>query len=182
MRITRTGVAALTISAVALSIAAVGPAEAAKKLITGADIKNNSVTGADIKESTLAAVPKADKLTVLKSGKSLTGAFGGGGGSSTGGWFGEGITFQQPLPGVPADYKVVDTYVNPDATNCPGPGHAAKGYLCLYFTYHYNTGTVYKAYVNAIGYAATPVYGLSIYYPVTGASSYASGSWTATAK
>ena len=78
MRITRTGVAALAVAAVAVSVAAVGPADAAKRLITGADIKNNSVTGADIRESSLAAVPKANKLTVLKSGKSLTGAFGGG--------------------------------------------------------------------------------------------------------
>lgn len=221
MRISKTGVAALVIATLALGVAAVGPAQAARwitgadikngsvtgadikdksltgadvkdksltgadvkdKSLTGADVKDNSLTGKDVKESSLGTVPKADALAVLKSGKSLSGAFGGGGGSSTSGWYGEGITFAQPLPGAPNDYVVVDTYRNPDAAHCPGPGSAAKGYLCLYFTFHDQTGTVYKAFTDAKGYPASPVYGLSLYYPIENAYAYASGSWTVTAK
>ncbi|QLQ09624.1 MAG: hypothetical protein HZY75_03550 [Nocardioidaceae bacterium] len=190
MRISRSVIVATTILVAAATLTLIGPAQAAR-LITGADIKNGSVTGKDIKddsltgkdikEGTLKAVPKAKGLAPLKPGKSLTGAFGGAGGTSTGGRFGEGITFQQPIQAAAADITVVDTNKNPDLSHCPAPGQAARGYMCLYFTYHSNVGTVYKAFMNAAGYPNDKVYGLSLYYPITGSGSYASGSWTVTA-
>lgn len=50
------------VACVALFLALSGTAVAAKGLITGADIQDNSVTGADVQESSLGKVGDADTL------------------------------------------------------------------------------------------------------------------------
>jgi ABC-type cobalt transport system substrate-binding protein len=155
----------------------------AGNLITGADIKDNSVKGADVKESSLAAVPWANGLTPLPSGQTESGAFSAAGANSSGsgGWLGFDINYPRPLATPIDEGKIIDTDINPDATNCPGPGQAAPGYLCLYFYDHSGTGAAY-------GYSSSGPYaqlddsvGVGLYVPVTGAQPYVDGVWTVTA-
>ncbi len=123
----------------------------AAKLITGAQIKNNTVTGKDVKEGSLAAVPKANGLTPLKSGQTQSGAFSAAAGNSNAGYLGFAINFPRVLNTFIANDHIVDTVANPDPANCPGAGQAAPGYLCLYsnarnnidYIYGYSEGTPY---------------------------------------
>src|SRR4051794_28014284 len=50
------------VASLALFLALGGVALAAKPLLTGADIQDDSITGADVAEATLAKVPDADRL------------------------------------------------------------------------------------------------------------------------
>jgi hypothetical protein len=123
----------------------------------------------------------ADTLTPLPSGQSESGAFSGAGGTSTGGWYGFDITYQRPLATAIADNHIIDTFKNPDATHCPGPGHASAGYLCLYFQYHDNTGTIYGYSTDAPYSNVSPSVGVGLYGPIAGAFAFANGVWTVTA-
>jgi len=159
----------------------------AASLITGAQIKNNSITGADVKEPSLATVPSAGKLTKLKSGHTESGGFSAAGANSSGsgGWLGFGITYPQMLATPIADSHIVDTDINPDATHCPGAGHAARGYLCLYFWDHSGVNAVY-GYSNDTSspYTAAALHGsvgVGLYAPVSGDAPYIDGVWTVTA-
>jgi hypothetical protein len=123
----------------------------------------------------------ADNLTPLPSGQSESGAFSGGGGSSTSGYYGFGITYQRPLATAIADNHIIDTNKNPDATHCPGAGHASAGYLCLYFQYHNATGTIYGYSTDAPYSGVSPSVGVGLYAPISAGGSYANGVWTVTA-
>lgn len=152
-------------------------------LITGADIKDNSVKGADVKESSLAAVPWANNLTLLPSGQSESGAFSAAGANSAGagGWIAFEINYPRPLATPIAFDHIIDTAFAADPTHCPGPGHAAPGYLCLYPSARASVGKAY-------GYSDSPPYtslpysvGVGLYDPVTGPAPYYNGVWTVTA-
>ena len=173
-------VVALAVVVAALLLATNPMVAKAGGLITGADIKDNSVKGADVKESSLGAVPSANSLTTLPSGKTESGAFSAAGANSSGsgGWLGFDINYPRPLATAIDEGKIVDTFVNPDPTHCSGPGHAAAGYLCLYFYDHSGTGAAY-GYSNSGPYAqlANSV-GVGLYVPVTGATPYVDGVWT----
>ena len=152
-------------------------------LITGADIKNNSVTGDDVKEKTLGAVPSANSLTTLPSGKSESGAFSAAGANSSGsgGWIAFDINYPRPLATAISDDNIVDTAFAADPANCPGPGHAAPGYLCLYPSARSGVGEAY-GYSNDSPYTDLPnSVGVGLYVPVTGATPYYNGVWTVTA-
>jgi hypothetical protein len=136
----------------------------------------NATTAANANHATA-----ADGLTNLPSGASESGAFSGGGGAATSGYFGFGITYNRPLGTAIADNHIVDTNKNPDATHCPGAGHAAAGYLCLYFQYHFQVGTIYGYSTDAPYSSISPSIGVGIYAPITGAGSYANGVYTVTA-
>jgi hypothetical protein len=132
-------------------------------------------------------VPSAGKLAKLKSGHSESGAFSAAGANSagSGGWIGFGITYPQMLAKPVADGHIIDTETNPDATHCPGAGHAARGYLCLYFWDHHNVGSVY-GYSNDSDspYTAGALHGsvgIGLYAPVNGDTPYVDGVWTVTA-
>ena len=152
-------------------------------LITGADIKDNSVTGADVKEKSLGAVPSANSLTVLPSGKSESGAFSAAGANSSGsgGWIAFDINYPRPLADPIADDHIVDTAFAADPAHCPGAGQAAPGYLCLYPSarssvgeaYGYSEDSPYSELANSVG--------VGLYVPVTGATPYYNGVWTVTA-
>ena len=123
----------------------------------------------------------ADGLTALPSGQSESGTFSGAGGSSTSGWFGMAVNYQRPLATAIDPSHIVDTNKNPDATHCPGAGHASAGYLCLYFARHISVGTVY-GYSNSVPYnAVTPSVGVGLYAPIAASGSYADGIWTVSA-
>jgi hypothetical protein len=153
----------------------------AAKLITGAQIKNNSVTGKDVREGSLAAVPKANGLTPLKSGQTQSGAFSAAAGDSSAGYLGFAVNFPRPLNTAIDDDNIVDTVANPDPVNCPGAGQAAPGYLCLYsnarngidYIYGYSEGTPYADLSKSVG--------IGLYAVVDGATPYVDGVWTVTA-
>ena len=170
--------------AVATFLLATNPVVAkAAGMITGKDIKNNSGTGADVKESSLSAVPKANSLSRLPSGKSQSGAFSAAGANSTGsgGWIAFEINYPRPLATPIDEGHIIDTGYAADPTHCPGPGHAARGYLCLYpdarsgvgEAYGYSSGSPYADLANSVG--------VGLYVPVTGDAPYYNGVWTVTA-
>jgi len=151
--------------------------------VAGADIADGGVKGADVDESTLGAVPTANALAPLASGQTQSGTFGMG--SATGvasGYLGTAINYPRPLAAPIADANVIDTAVNPDPVNCPAPGQASPGYLCLYFDYHSGIDYVYGYSDDAPFNLLPQSVGLSLYAEVTGTSSvYADGVWTVTA-
>ncbi|HWJ83561.1 MAG TPA: hypothetical protein VNS55_15080 [Nocardioides sp.] len=158
----------------------------ASGLLTGADIKDNSLKGVDIREGSLGAVPKANNLTPLPSGKSQSGTFSAAAGNSaSGGWLGFSITYPRPLATAIDPANIVDTAFAADATHCPGPGQAAPGYLCLYGNarsgvgeaYGYSDSGPYSAATAHLGYSV----GVGLYDPVTGNNPYYDGVWTVTA-
>jgi hypothetical protein len=147
-----------------------------------ADTATNATNATTAANATNAAHATAsDGLTNLPSGASESGAFSGGGGAATSGYFGFGITYARPLATAIADNHIVDTNKNPDATHCPSAGHAAAGYLCLYFQYHSNLGALYGYSTDSPYSSVSPSIGVGIYAPITGASSFANGVWTVTA-
>lgn len=117
----------------------------------------------------------------LPSGKSESGMFSAGEGTSTGsgGYIGAGITYGQPLAHAIQDSHIIDAQGVGPVAHCPGPGRAAPGYLCLYnwirnrvaSGYGYSTGTEFSS----------PSVGVVLYWQVTGADAYAGGEWTVTA-
>jgi hypothetical protein len=139
----------------------------------------NATTATNATNATHATA--ADGLSNLPSGQTESGAFSGGGGAATSGYFGFGITYTRPLATAIADDHIVDTNKNPDAAHCPGAGHAAAGYLCLYFQYHFNVGTIYGYSTDSPYSSVSPSIGVGIYAPITGAGSYANGVWTVAA-
>ncbi|MCW2796185.1 hypothetical protein [Nocardioides sp.] len=153
----------------------------AAHLITGGQIKNNSVTGQDIKESSLGAVPKANALTPLKSGQTQSGAFSAAAGDTASGYLGFGITYPRALSTAIADDKIIDTYSDPHPAKCPGAGHAARGYLCLYFDYHNSVDYTYGYSTDAPYNALSKSVGVGLYAVVNGATPYIDGIWTVTA-
>ncbi len=152
--------------------------------VAGVKLKKHTVTGSEVNVSSFPKVPSshlADTLTTLPSGKSESGAFSGAGGTSTGGWYGFAITYARPLATEIANNHIIDTFTNPSPTVCPGVGKAAHGYLCLYFQYHFLTGTIYGYSTNPPYNGVSPSVGVGLYAPITGSPSYANGVWTVTA-
>jgi hypothetical protein len=190
-------------TAALLTLTPVG-AEAAKLItgkqikdssVTGKDIKNDSLTGADLKESTLGKMPSAThadsattagaagRLAPLASGQTQSGTFGMGSATGTvSGYLGTSINYPRPLAAPIADNHIIDTNANPDAVNCPAPGQASPGYLCLYFDYHSGIDYVY-GYSDDTPYSQLPQsIGLGLYAEVTSTTDvYADGVWTVTA-
>ena len=185
---------ATVLATLALFVALGGTSYAISSNINGALLKNRSVAGVKLKKHTVtgtevnvSSFPKvpashlADTLTTLPSGKSESGAFSGGGGTSIGGYYGFAITYARPLATAIADSHIIDTVKNPSPTVCPGVGAAARGYLCLYFQYHNQTGTIYGYSTDAPYNGVSPSVGVGLYAPITLAGSFANGVWTVTA-
>jgi hypothetical protein len=126
----------------------------------------------------------ADNLTPLPSGQSESGAFSAGSANApSGGWLGVGITYARPLATPIPDGHIIDLGTTTDPTHCPGVGHAAPGYLCLYdqnlyFQVHDGYG-----YSDDAGYFSSPSPGVILYFPVSGTatSAYVGGEYTVTA-
>jgi hypothetical protein len=151
-----------------------------KHSIPGNRMKANTLTGAQINESRLGEVPHAAQakgLSTLPSGKSESGVYAAGSGDSTGGWIGVGITFAQPLAQKIAYGNAIWTGNGAD-THCPGPGYAARGYLCLYDAEHYAV-SFYGDRNDLL--PAGPGNGSIIWFNPTATNSYVAGVWTVTA-
>ena len=172
--------------------AAVTTPKIAPNAVTTGKIAANAVTAGKINAAGL-TVPSAinanhataaDTLTPLPSGQSESGTFAAAGGTSSGGYFGFGITFTRPLSTqlsdqLSASNHIIDTTAHPDPAHCPGAGQAAPGYLCLYFHYHAGVGTVY-GYDQEAPYPAAAV-GVGLYAPISASGSFVDGVWTVTA-
>jgi hypothetical protein len=119
----------------------------------------------------------ARDLQVLPHGKSESGVFGAGGGSSTSGQIIASINYARPLArSIPASH-VVDAQVDPD--HCPGPGDAARGYLCLYGGSR--IGLTYQGAQSDILDSGSVSYGANTFWTVLFTGSYISSSYTVTA-
>ncbi len=122
---------------------------------------------------------------VLPSGQSESGMFGAGSGAenvtTTQGWIADAITYPRPLGAKISDSNVIEVNGVGPVTHCPGPGHAAPGFLCFY-----------DAIKSSIGQASvwsddsgtgwpTPSIGMVMYWQPTALDAYVGGEWTVTA-
>jgi len=119
--------------------------------------------------------------TPLPTGQSESGWFAIGTGSSTSGEGAEGISFSQPLAApLPTGHAVYNLKEETSA-HCPGFGHAAPGYLCLYAAEQQNL--IFTHTLNFPPYETNSVarYGFALYFEVESSFGYVDGSWTVTA-
>lgn len=117
----------------------------------------------------------------LQSGKSESGMFSAAEGSTTGsgGWIGAGVTYPKPLAHPIENANIIDVQGVGPVPNCPGPGRAAPGFLCLYNTIHSGVAAGYG--YSSGSQFSSPSVGAVLYWPVTGSYAYAGGEWTVTA-
>jgi hypothetical protein len=173
----------MTVALLAL-VVAMGGTAVAGSLINGADIKRGTVTGKQVKESSLAKVPKAktaDNLTPLPAGQLMHGTFGAGASNdtdSTDGFLSTGITYPRPLASPIDEDNIQDIRGASYSPECPGPGKAKAGYLCLYNKIDSSADTGYgyseANYLQVNGKSI----GVVMYWPILGDDPYVGGSWT----
>jgi hypothetical protein len=191
---------ALTISLIALFVAlggttyaatslpsnSVGTKQLQKNAVTAPKIKRGAVTASKINAKGL-SVPNATALgghaasffspATLPSGQSESGVWVVGGGSSAGDSLGDGVAFPTPLA-APLDASHVEYRGKGTDSHCPGVGHAAPGYLCVYASFRKHvTGGVF----DHTGHAGSDAYGFFVGLTVTVKPAFAYGSWTVTA-
>jgi hypothetical protein len=130
--------------------------------------------------------------TTLPSGQSESGAFSAASGADNGyeyepgkteyGWVAAGITYVQPLAAPIPDEHIKDirgAYTG----ECPGPGKAARGYLCLYNSIENDVAAGYGySESESPGEFSTPSAGAVLYWTVEEPGvPYAGGEYTVTA-
>lgn len=114
----------------------------------------------------------------LSRGQSESGAFGAGGGNTTGGYIGEGITYPRVLPAAIKNNHIVDARKWP-VPHCAAPGKADRGYLCLYEAVINDVGAGY-GFSTALANAQSV--GVILFWPGGGPGTpYVGGVWTVTA-
>jgi hypothetical protein len=124
--------------------------------------------------------------SVLPSGKSESGVFAAGSGSEEtpnpgNGWIGYAINYPHPLAKPIPDVHVIDVDGTGPVTHCPGPGHAQRGYLCLYGQIRNAVGTaVFWSNDTSLKYTK-PYVGILAYWKPTDVDAYVGGEWTVTA-
>lgn len=164
---------ALVISLVALFVALGGTGYAATTAMLSSPTKAQIISIVKSVAPTL----NVKGLTTLRSGKSESGLFTGGGSAS--GWIGLSIMYPHPLANAISDNNVIET--GSTTAHCAGPGHADPGYLCLY-NYDNSGINISDVYSND-GYnfpVGEGKLGVDLYW-ITYVSSYVGGSWTVTA-
>ena len=175
-----------TYAATSLPSNSVGTKQLKKNAVTGPKIKNNAVTAAKLNTKGV-TVPNATALgghgaaffapATLPSGQSESGVWVAGGGSSSGGFLGNGVAFPTPLA-APLDASHVEYRASGTDANCAGVGHAAPGYLCVYASFGQH---VTAAIFDHTGLGGSDPYGFFLGLTVTGQPALAYGSWTVTA-
>ena len=194
-------------AAIVLPANSVGSKQIKRNAVSSAKVKNGTLLAADFRAGQLPAGaqgpagpagPKGDQgqqgtqgqqgiqgipgedgedftaTSPMKSGETQVGPWVTSGGDSTSGFASTTFTFR---PVLPANF-VMNTdhweYVpTPPETGCPGIGQADPGFFCVYQTSNQNQNE------NAL--SITNVGGGMLYMNITGASSYAAGSWAVTA-
>jgi hypothetical protein len=113
----------------------------------------------------------------LGSGATMIGYFTAGGSDGTSGYIGEGITFPKRLPsGFNQNHVKYLTSGASYTTRCPGPGHAARGWMCFYEGQR-NGVDLCCIYNQHYDDPAVAPYGVRIYWNVNATSSYVDGQW-----
>jgi hypothetical protein len=113
----------------------------------------------------------------LHAGQSESGDWIVAGGSSSTGFGGDGISYHIPLASA-LDGSHVDYVGTGTDTNCPGAGHAAAGFLCIYATL--DEGMTVGPF-NSAGFTGSDSYGFFMGAELTANPALAYGSWTVTA-
>jgi hypothetical protein len=120
---------------------------------------------------------RAAAQPTLSSGATMIGYFAAGGSDGSSGYIGEGITFPKRLPST-FNQSHVKYLVNGASytSKCPGPGKAAKGWMCFYEGQSYGVDLccIYNQHYDSLAVAP---YGTRIYWNVTGSGNYADGQW-----
>ena len=112
----------------------------------------------------------------LASGATMIGYFTAGGADGSSGYIGEGITFPKKLPSTFNQSHVKYLYDgDPYTTKCPGPGKAARGWMCFYEGQSSGT-SLCCIYNQRYDDPAVAPYGARVYWYVSG-SSYVDGQW-----
>ena len=119
--------------------------------------------------------------TTLQPGQTESGIYSNWGGG-TGNYMSDGVNFRIPLASAISNSNVGIIYEGGSGTSdCPGPGHATAGHLCIYETDAVN-GSLSAIEDPASGGLGAGTAGFMTYYTVGGAgAAYAYGSWSVTA-
>lgn len=148
---------ATAIAVIALAVALCGTSFAAAQLSSGAHQR------------------VAPGQPVLASGATMVGYYAAGGGDSD--WLASSATFPKRLPSS-FNQSHVKYLESGDAytTKCPGPGKAARGWMCFYEGQHSGT-TLCCIYNQNYDDPAVSPYGFRIYWTGAGTYTYADGQW-----
>jgi hypothetical protein len=119
--------------------------------------------------------------TPLPGGQSESGWFAVGGGSSTSGEIGVGLSFSQPLATGLKEGHVVFNAPEATSTHCPGPGRAERGFLCLYASEESHVSGFHAFGPPPFESESTGAFGAAAYWVVKALGSFVDGSWTLTA-
>jgi hypothetical protein len=164
----------------------------ARDAVTSSKVKDGSLLKADFAAGQLptgAQGPKGDTGakgadftadTTLASGKTLTGSWAVGGGASD--WASDSVQFRIPLAAAPAGSDYIPNAAARTA-NCPGPGQAARGRLCVYRVEGTGSAAFSSIYNNDDGGSndGASRNGFLIFFETSANFTYASGSWSVTA-
>lgn len=118
--------------------------------------------------------------TPLAPGQSESGWFAAGGGVPES-FYGQGITFSQPLSAPLGENRVIFNNVGVKSATCPGLGQAARGFVCIY-----TAEIEFMTFDIALGFDpkienSADRFGFSLYFEATKTEGFADGSWTVTA-
>lgn len=142
-----------------------------KDSVVSNKIRNGNVQPADLAPALRAGQP------VLASGQLMVGWFAGGGGDSTDGMFGDGVTFPKRLP---SGFNTSHVQYLPDGADftpeCAGLGKAQRGWACIYETQVSNASfcCTYSAIHDG---DAIDYFGFRIYWNITNSNSFVDGQW-----
>ncbi|MHB8240436.1 MAG: hypothetical protein ACYDHN_00440 [Solirubrobacteraceae bacterium] len=117
--------------------------------------------------------------TTLKSGETITGSWAVGGGTND--WLATTVQFRIPLATPPSETKYLKESSEYNS-ECPGPGKAAKGLLCVYDT-ELSSASFDVIYNNDEG-ASNSGGGRTdfiLFFKGSGTEAYAAGEWALTA-
>jgi hypothetical protein len=153
---------------------------------TNADSATNATTATNASHasaadtaSSLGGTPASSYVqfgSTLPAGSTETGVWGTAGNGSTG-YELTGIRFYPPLH-APFDGAHV-IFTKSTATHCSGPGSADPGYLCIYD--ESDASVSFNSIGNGTGTTGASTSGAVLFMNVTGATSFAMGSWAVTA-
>jgi hypothetical protein len=124
-------------------------------------------------------------LSTLPSGHSESGLYAAAGATDGGvDYVGTAITYPTPLKTPISDAHVIDTFLSANS-HCPGLGHAARGYLCLYPVaagyFHISTSGSFFYSGGTHGFTTSPSLGAILFWSANGTGPNLAGEYTVTA-
>ena len=170
---------AMVVALLALFVALGGSGYAARS------VTQSSPTTAQIIAIVRSVAPtlKVAGFAPLLSKHTESGMFAGADGySNSDGYVAAWINYPRPLPAPIADSNIIDVH-GTSALHCPGPGHAAPGYLCLYNTdqaFLSGSPTFFSDDGQAFP-ASMGTQGVVLYWWVTAGDAFVGGTWAVTA-